>query len=301
MSSTLKSGDTEETLDIYFTRPIGYRWALFFNYFDIHPNVVTILSIILGVAAGVMFGFTGFWENLIGVLLLMWANFYDSCDGQLARMTGKKTQWGRILDGFAGDLWFLSIYVALVIRLWNQPIPGTEHAWGVWILILALFSGFICHGRQCALADYYRNIHLFFLKGTSGSELDTSVRQREILRALPWKGNFWWKIFLYGYANYTKGQEKQTPAFQCFMRRLKEVYGEEIPATFREQFRAQSKPLMKYTNILTFNTRAIVLYISCLADVPWVYFLFEVVVMSILYFYMRYRHEAMCRRFCNQL
>ena len=60
LNSTLKSSDTEETIDIYFTRPIGYRWALFFNKFNVHPNVVTILSIFLGVAAGICFYYTDF-------------------------------------------------------------------------------------------------------------------------------------------------------------------------------------------------------------------------------------------------
>ena len=32
-NGTLKSQDTEEWLDVVFTRPIGYRWALFFNKF----------------------------------------------------------------------------------------------------------------------------------------------------------------------------------------------------------------------------------------------------------------------------
>lgn len=48
--------------------------------------------------------------NLIGMFLLIWANWYDCADGQLARMTGQKTLIGRILDGFAGDVWFFSIY-----------------------------------------------------------------------------------------------------------------------------------------------------------------------------------------------
>ena len=156
LNSTLKSMDTEEWLDIHFTRPLGLLWAKFFNYFGIHPNVVTILSIILGVAAGVCFYFEDIRITLLGIFLLVWANLYDSCDGQLARMTGKKTRMGRVLDGFAGDAWFFSIYFFICLRL--SPI------WGIWIWLLAAVSGLICHAKQCQLADYYRNIHLFFLK-----------------------------------------------------------------------------------------------------------------------------------------
>ena len=53
---------------------------------------------------------------------------------------------------------------------------------------------------------------------------------------------------------------------------------------------------MAYTNVLTFNTRAIVLYITCLLNCPWVYLLFEIVVLNILYVYMQKRHESLCER-----
>ena len=299
LEASFKSMDTEEFLDIHFNRPIGYAWALFFNRFGTHPNVVTILSIILGVAAGVMFYFPDLKHTLMGIVLLVWANHYDSCDGQLARMTGKKTRWGRMLDGFAGDLWFISIYAAICLRLTFQPLPfgigAAEGAvWGVSIWILALLSGTLCHSRQCALADYYRNIHLFFLKGKAGSELDNFKQQREIFYSLPWKGNFWWKAFLYSYGNYTRNQERMTPNFQRFYTFVQQKYGDAIPQELRDEFRSLSLPLMKYANILTFNTRAIALYISLLIGEPWLYFVFEIVVMTALFLYMRHRHEAIC-------
>ena len=52
VESTFKSKDTEEWLDIWFTRPIGYVLARFFEKLGVHPNVVTIISIFLGVFAG---------------------------------------------------------------------------------------------------------------------------------------------------------------------------------------------------------------------------------------------------------
>lgn len=92
-----------------------------------------------------------------------------------------------------------------------------------------------------------------------------------------------------------------TPNFQRFYALVRQKYGDEIPQTLRDEFRAASRPLMKYTNILTFNTRAIALYVSMLIGEPWLYFVFEVVVMTALFVYMRHRHEAMCARFYHQL
>lgn len=296
LKSSFKSDDTEEWLDVHFNRPIGLCWALFFKKIHVHPNTVTVLSMILGAAAGVMFYYTDVVHNLLGVLLLMLANFYDSADGQLARITNQRTRLGRMLDGLGGDVWFYSIYLCVCLRLTPQYVPFTSIEWGVWIWLVAAFSGLICHSRQSALADYYRNIHLFFLKGTEGSELDNSVQQRELLASIPRKGNFWYHAFIWGYGNYCVGQERRTPEFQTFMAKVKSADASTYAyQQMRDEFLAGSRPLMKYTNILTFNVRAITLYISCLIDMPWIYFLVEIIIMNFLYVRMRSRHEQLCR------
>lgn len=322
VKSTYKSDDTEEWLDRVWTRPIGYWWARLFERMNVHPNTVTVLSMIIGAGSSVFFahgsyrteGTEGLLYNVMAVLLLAWANFYDSADGQLARMTGKKTRIGRILDGAASEVWFIPIYLSLVYRFfvhhaWEFHWLGIEdtprNAWAATLVLLAfvLYSGFVCHSRQCGIADYYRQIHLFFLKGEAGSELDNSVQQQKLYDETPWKGNFLWKAFLKTYVNYTRTQESQTPDFQRLMGMLREKYGatENIPQSFRDRFRTLSLPLMKWTNILTFNTRALVLYAVCLADLPWLYFVFEIVVMSALCRYMKMKHERFCRELCDEM
>lgn len=286
---SFKSEDTEEWLDVHFTRPIGLVFALLWNKMNIHPNVITILSIFLGAGAGWMFHYTDIMHNLYGVLLLMFANFCDSTDGQMARITGKKTLIGRILDGFSGDVWFFSIYIGIVARLWNQNIPGTDVQWGVWGFVLCAIAGFCMHAKQSSLADYYRQIHLYFLLGKEGSELDNYKQQRATYEALP-KNDLMARVFYFNYANYCKGQEQRTPAFQSFFERWKQAPSEDI----RQKLLEGSRPLMKYTNLLTFNARAITVYVTCLLDCPWVYPLLEITVFQAMYVYMHRTHEKLC-------
>src|SRR3712207_7573974 len=87
LQASFKSEDTEEWLDVHFTRPIGLAFALMWNKFGVHPNAVTILSIFLGMGAGWMFHYADLWSNVWGMVLLMFANFCDSTDGQMARLT----------------------------------------------------------------------------------------------------------------------------------------------------------------------------------------------------------------------
>ena len=235
------------------------------------------------------------------MLLLIWANWYDCADGQLARMTGQKTLIGRILDGFAGDVWFFSIYFFLCLRLTFQPAPwGTE--WGIWIWLLSAYSGFHCHARQCALADYYRNIHLYFEKGKEGCELDSYAQQKALMLSLPWNGKEWFhKIYLFFYANYTRGQEQMTPKFQQFYRLMQQRYPAGPPPALRQKFRNASRPLMKYANILTFDTRVIVLFLSLFAGQPWLFLAFEIIVLEALRFYTRHVHESFCEQFTKEI
>ena len=180
---SLKSMDTEEHIDLYFYRPIGYAWALLARKLGVTPNAITIASIFLGVGAGVCFYFNNIWWNLLGMLLLIWADSFDSADGQLARLTGQYSRLGRILDGLSGDLWFAAIYVAICLRENVTSEFFSSHHWVIWVM--AVVTG-LCHATQAAMADYYRQFHLFFLKGKQGSELENSSDLRKKYDSLSW-------------------------------------------------------------------------------------------------------------------
>lgn len=296
---SLKSMDTEEHIDLAFYRPIGYMWACLAKKLGITPNAITIASIFIGIAAGVLFYYNNLWLNICGIVLLMWANSFDSADGQLARMTGQYSRIGRILDGLSGDFWFATIYVAICLRENVTSEFFSAHPWLIWVI--AVVTG-ICHAKQAASADYYRQFHLYFLKGEEGSELDTASELKKKLAELSWKENFWKKLTLTFYTNYTVNQESNTRAMQALRRELSRRFPDgRIPQSFRDAFRRKSLPLMKYTNILSFNWRTIALFVSLFLMMPWLYFAFELVVLNILMVYMITRHEKICRQFTREL
>jgi hypothetical protein len=292
LEASFKSMDTEEWLDIHFYRPVGYQWALFFHKLGVTPNAITVASIFLGVGAAVCFAYPDWKVNLVGIFLLIWANSYDSADGQLARMTNQKSELGRILDGVCGDIWFVAIYTAICMRLTPE--------WGIYIWLLGAVTGFF-HSKQAAMADYYRNIHLLFLKGKAGSELAHAVSVRELYHSISFRKEPIRKVFQWFYKNYTANQEQLSPRFQKFYAVVQQKYGDSIPDVLRAEFRKRSKPLMKYTNILTFNTRSLVLFISLLINEPWIYFTFELTVLNMLFVYMIYSHEKLCSDLTKQI
>lgn len=297
--NSLKSMDTEEHIDLMFYRPVGYMWACLAKRLGVTPNAITIASIFLGIGAGIMFYFPELWMNVIGMLLLVWANSFDSADGQLARMTKQYSRIGRILDGLSGDLWFAAIYVAICLRENVTSDFFSHHTWVIWVV--AVTTG-LCHAKQAAMADYYRQFHLYFLKGEEGSELESSDNLKEKYAQLTWSKNFWKKLTMMFYTNYTISQESLTRNMQMLRAELRRRFpGGKIPISFRESFRAKSLPLMKYTNILSFNWRVIALFTSLFLQMPWLYFAFELTVLNILLIYMIMRHENICKTFTQEL
>ena len=283
VESTFKSYDTEEFLDIIFYRPLGYIFALASKHLGLSPNAVTIISIFFGVAAGHFFFYHNLTLNITGMCFLVFAETLDSTDGQLARMTNFKSRFGRILDGFGGNLMFFSIYIHICARFVVDG--GTP-----WIFLIAVIAGF-SHSLQSAIADYNRNLYLFIIFDKSKSELDKLNDLFPIYNKLSWKNNLLKKLLMRVYINYTKEQEMFSKKTKSLFYFIQENFNDGIPGILKEKYKTLNKPLLKYHNILTTNTRMIVLFILILINEPEYYFLFELLILNALLIYVILRQE----------
>ncbi|MGE5362793.1 MAG: CDP-alcohol phosphatidyltransferase family protein [Bacteroidota bacterium] len=287
IESTYKAKETEEWLDIVFYRPIGYYMALSSKALGITPNMITVSGMIAGALGGHLFYYSDIYLIITGVLLLMLSEALDGADGQLARMTNSGSKFGRILDGFATNIIFLSVYVHLALRLSNDMNPYL-----IWAG--AVIAG-LSHSLQSAMADYYRNGYVHYIVKPGKSELDNGTNALQEYRSLSWIKNPLKKFLGRLYVNYTLEQEAVSPNF----RRLKIVSDEQhngiLPEALAEIYRRHSRPLIKYYNILTTNTRMIFLFFAVLINIPWLYFLFEVIVLNSLLLHVITCQEMTCQ------
>lgn len=286
--ASLKSIETENKIDRIFYRPIGFRIARMLRGTGITPNMVTIISIFVGAAVGFMFYHDSLTYNILGILLLITANILDCVDGQLARLTGIKSAIGRILDGFAGDIWFASIYIGFALRLSHDY--GTD-----WFFALAVLSG-LSHLVQANITDYYKTLHLYFISKDKGAEFQ-SLEQVETQHKQMKYGIA--KAFYFLYRWYTLLQVKATPTLQQMLRSLHARYGDDIPQDIRLRFRKQSRSLMRLVDLLTFNGRTIVMFAIVLTGQVWAYYLYEIIVLNIVLVVVMKKHEKMCAEFID--
>lgn len=160
-----KGRAVEEWIDLRFFRPIGFRIARALRPTRISPDQVTLWSLIIGLGAGHCFVYANPWINLLGFALFIVSDLFDSADGQLARLRGTSTRFGRILDGLSDNARFANLYIHVVIRLVH--VDG----WAVWAALgLALLAG-LSHSWQSAAVDCIRHAYLELGAG-AGSELE---------------------------------------------------------------------------------------------------------------------------------
>ena len=102
----------------------------------LHPNVVTGISLALGIASGWSFAAGGPVMQHIAALLFMLAVFVDHMDGELARMTGKVSRAGYYLDYLVGSLNYTILFSAIGAGIYQWS--GSEDA--LWFGLAAGLS-----------------------------------------------------------------------------------------------------------------------------------------------------------------
>ena len=279
--ASLKSIETENSIDRFFYRPVGFRIAKMLRNTSVTPNMVTIISIFFGVAAGPLFYYNDIIYIICGIVCLIIANILDCVDGQLARLSGIKSKIGRILDGLAGDLWFLSIYIFLAMRLNNE--------FGTWMFFIPTSLAAISHIVQANITDYYKTLHLFFLNKEKGYEFQRLSEVRKQHKEM--KPGIEKALFFF-YVGYTSLQEALTPKQQLFFKKIDENYGENIPDYVSSVIRNKSRIVMKkYLDFLTFNGRSVIMFLSVLTGYVWVYLAFEIIILNIILIISIYKYE----------
>ena len=288
-----KSRDTEDPVDVLLYDPLAVRLTHGFIKAHWSANAVTILSLFVGLTGSILFFPQNRWINLIGILLEIFAAVLDCCDGMIARLTHTSSQLGRVLDGAVDILNFLAIYIVLGLRMMKETIPftgGIPWSFYIWIVILVTM---ICHAGQARMADYFRGLHLFFLKGSDSALQARSKRLKAELKSLPKGSPFYERAYRVIYLIYTRSQERWTPHTQKLLDEMEEAGASE---ELRSTYVTRSRRYIQLTNALTYNIRTYALFILLLCGLHTFYFPFVILAMEALKLFMVGKYEGIAKR-----
>ena len=176
MARMTKPPEVEGVLDTYLIRPIGFVFVQSLRRTAVTPNMVSVAAMLAGIGIGFSYlGWhrqsTGAW---LGLLFMLLHSGLDAADGQLARVTGRTSQLGRLVDGVCDNASFIAIYVCLVVA---HALSGGVHPW--LFLGLAAAAG-LSHSTHCALTERQRMLFLNYVYGTH----DTIAERPEPLRQM---------------------------------------------------------------------------------------------------------------------
>jgi phosphatidylserine synthase len=148
-----KAIEIEDFIDLYFYHPLGYLFAVFFNKIGFTPNSVSLISMVVGILGGVMI----FYDKLLlACFLIVLASVLDSADGQLARISGKTSLYGRIIDGIVGYVIFSSIYISIFLRYYKH--------YGYFKYLFFMFACGFSNSIHAGIYDFYRTAYVSVIK-----------------------------------------------------------------------------------------------------------------------------------------
>lgn len=239
--ASLKPLEVEETIDVFVHRPLGYLVArMAYPMRFLSANLLTLLSILVGVASGAILLTSAKFCMQISGALLFFSAVLDCADGQLARMRRSSSVFGRMLDGTA-DLITVSVVAPatlyVVWRTHNTPL------WlGVTVLTLGIAT-MVTSSFHTGMYDHFKNVYLRLTSEQyeEGEDYETAVQRWHATRtSLSWWKRISWWIYLF----YVRTQRNYVLGFDPYSSARLNLFPAYDPKR-AEIYRRHAGPLMR--------------------------------------------------------
>lgn len=256
--------------------PAARRLAAMLAATPVTPNMVSVAGAAMVVAAGVLYAVVGGPAGVaLGFALHLAWHVVDGADGDLARMTGRASPIGEVVDGLCDYGGHVALYVLLALSLY--PALGAV-AW-----VLAVAAG-LSRVAQSVFAESSRRTYQWWAYG------------------VPWLGR---KQVASGgigaagrlYVNISAGLTRPTARVNTLVESAEHdpLERRRIAMLAREAGRA-TLPVQR---ALGANPRTIMLGLSMIAGSPAWFFLIEIVALNALLTLAIVQQAASCRRLAD--
>ena len=277
----VRARELQDPLNHYLYHPLAWRLALLLAKTPITPNMVSVCGGLLVVAAAFVYA-QQVWPLtvLAGLVLHMGWHVVDGADGDLARITGKASPKGELVDGICDYSSHIVLYFIMVWVLLPQL------GWIAWPIMLV--AG-ISHAVQSNHVEVQRRQYQWWVYGT------------------PWLRNTHnnaGSIRKMGFAGIVAGYLRLASGMTPYALQIDAAVANADPAALehlRAEVRREAPPLLLMQKFLGPNPRALVLGTSMLAGSPLYYFIYQAVVLNILLAASVMMHNAAAKRIVARL
>ncbi|MDA1129480.1 MAG: CDP-alcohol phosphatidyltransferase family protein [Chloroflexi bacterium] len=116
-------------------RYIELPGAKFFRAIKLTPNAITILGFLITVVSAYLVG--AGWL-LAGGIVFLFGGGLDLMDGALARLTGKASDFGALLDSVFDRLSEAALFVGIAVYVLREDLSDDRQVFFIVVLLLAL-------------------------------------------------------------------------------------------------------------------------------------------------------------------
>jgi phosphatidylglycerophosphate synthase len=273
--------EIEEFSNRFLIHPISGWLVPLFHRHDVHPNTVSLGGALSGALAALCYyHYDSTAAVVAGFLFMLGWHVLDGADGQLARLSGKVTASGYVIDGICDYTTFILVYVALASRL----------AWahGTWVWFIVVLAG-LSHIAQAAAFELQRES---YNKWVSGKAFDSDLARDKAASSLR------------GIAYvYTLVQRPFRPLTEDVERRLRAFPRPDGPSRQEaaQSYRTHFRTAVLRWSWLSANNHTAAIFIACLLGKPMLYFLFEIFVLNGALVLLVRMNQARAERFAGWL
>ncbi len=118
----------------------------------ISANMVSLITLGVGIASAAFFALGGYWNTLLGAFLCLFASILDGCDGEVARLKLLESDFGCWLETVCDYVFYLFLLVGMTIGQWRSSGSKAYLLWGAFLLVGALVSFLVAGWERHRLA-----------------------------------------------------------------------------------------------------------------------------------------------------
>lgn len=248
-----KGAAVEEWIDLHFYRPLGIRIARVLSATRISADEVTLWALVAGLIGGQLFLYSDRRLNALGFVMWVVSDVFDSADGQLARLRGASTRFGRALDGISDSLRFAYLYLCLLLRLLAMGAG--------WPAVALVVLAAVSHSLQATIVDFIRTAYLWAGLGEGGVDLPEDV-------AAPASGRWLARVSGRIYRDYVLRQAFVLPWSVRLIRLLR---SRDWPAAVRDEYRERQQRVLALCPLLGQNLRIALLAVVAVTGRPSIF------------------------------
>lgn len=158
---TLKPNETEEIVNLLFFRPTAFLFVLIVKKIDFSPNYFTFTSLIFGLLSGY---YLSQGALSLGALFIYLMISFDCSDGQLARLKGISTKYGKMLDNVADIISYLAMLFGIAYyQYYLHSNPYVFSYAGLSFLVL---------GMNVLFWDQFKNQYIMYVYNDYHDKVD---------------------------------------------------------------------------------------------------------------------------------